>query len=52
MQDLQIFQNTQFGNLEILTIEDKEWFPAIKVAELLGYTNPRDAVNRHTKQKG
>ena len=52
MQDLQVFQNSQFGDLEILTIKGKEWFPAIKVAKLLGYTNPRDAINRHTKLKG
>lgn len=52
MQDLQIFQNKDFGNLEILTIDNKEWFPAIKVAEILGYTNPRDAINRHTKIRG
>ncbi|PTI80935.1 phage repressor protein [Staphylococcus xylosus] len=52
MSDLQVFQNSNFGNLEILTIEGKEWFPAIRVAQILGYTNPRDAVNRHTKQKG
>lgn len=52
MQELQIFQNTQFGNLEILTIEGKEWFPAIKVAEVLGYTNPHKAVRDHTKEKG
>src|SRR5699024_4663398 len=51
MQDLQVFQNSQFGDLEILTIKGKEWFPAIKVAKLLGYTNPRDAINRHTKLK-
>lgn len=52
MQDLQVFQNTQFGNLEILTIEGKEWFPAIKVAEILGYTNPRKAIRDHTKERG
>ena len=33
MQNLQVFKNSQFGNLEILTIEGKEWFPAIKVAK-------------------
>ena len=52
MQDLQVFQNTQFGNLEILTIEGKEWFPAVRVAEILGYTNPHKAVRDHTKEKG
>lgn len=52
MQELKVFQNTQFGNLEILTIEGKEWFPAIKVAEVLGYTNPHKAVRDHTKERG
>lgn len=52
MNELQVFQNSQFGNLEILTIEGKEWFPAIKVAEILGYTNPHKAVRDHTKEKG
>lgn len=52
MNELQVFQNSQFGNLEILTIEGKEWFPAIQVAEILGYANPRDAISRHTKNKG
>ncbi|UXV31260.1 BRO family protein [Mammaliicoccus sciuri] len=49
---VQVFENSSFGNLEILTIEGKEWFPAIKVAEILGYSNPHDAINRHTKSKG
>ncbi len=52
MQDLQVFQNSQFGDLEILTIEGKEWFPAVKVAEVLGYTNPHKAVRDHTKERG
>ncbi|MEB8206613.1 BRO family protein [Mammaliicoccus sciuri] len=51
-KELQIFKNTSFGNLEVLTIEGKQWFPAIKVAEILGYSNPRDAINRHTKLRG
>lgn len=52
MNELQIFQNKQFGNLEILIIEGKEWFPAIQVAETLGYSNPHKAVKDHTKERG
>lgn len=52
MNELQVFQNSQFGNLEILTIEGKEWFPAIQVAEILGYTNPRKAIRDHAKERG
>ncbi|MES3695605.1 ORF6C domain-containing protein [Mammaliicoccus sciuri] len=49
---VQVFENSSFGNLEVLTIEGKEWFPAIKVAEILGYSNPRKAVRDHTKERG
>lgn len=52
MNELQVFQNSQFGDLEILTIEGKEWFPAIQVAEILGYTNSYDAITRHAKKRG
>lgn len=49
---VQVFENSSFGNLEVLTIEGKEWFPAIKVAEILGYANPHKAVRDHTKERG
>ncbi|MGV3043477.1 BRO family protein [Staphylococcus rostri] len=52
MQDLQVFQNSQFGNLEILTIDGKQWFPAAKVAETLGYSNPHKTIRDHTKERG
>lgn len=51
MQALQRFQNSQFGDLEILTIEGKQWFPATEVAMTLGYSNPRDAISRHVKRR-
>lgn len=49
---VQVFENSSFGNLEVLTIKGKQWFPGIKVAEILGYTNPRKAVRDHTKERG
>lgn len=49
---IQVFENSSFGNLEVLTIAGKQWFPAINVAEILGYTNPRKAVRDHTKERG
>lgn len=52
MGELKLFKNSRFGELEILTIEGKEWFPAGKVAEILGYTNPHKAVRDHTKERG
>ncbi|UXR86210.1 phage antirepressor [Staphylococcus felis] len=52
MQELQVFQNSQFGELEILTIDGEQWFPATKVAETLGYSNPHKAIRDHAKEKG
>ena len=46
-QELQKFRNPIFGELEILTVDGKEYFPATKVAAMLGYKRPEDAVSRH-----
>ena len=46
-QELKTFNSPIFGDLEILTIDGKEYFPASKVATILGYSNPRDAISRH-----
>lgn len=52
MDGLQVFQNSKFGNLEVLTIEGKEWFPATEVSRKLGYKDPYKAIKQHTKTKG
>ncbi|MDT0739767.1 BRO family protein [Staphylococcus chromogenes] len=52
MEELQIFKNSRFGNLEVLTIDGKQWFPATQVAETLGYSNPHKAIRDHVKEKG
>ncbi len=48
---LQIFENEEFGKLEILTINGKPYFPA-RSATILGYSNARDAIARHCKKDG
>lgn len=52
MSRLKIFTHDKFGDLEILIIHDKEYFPANDVARKLGYSNPSDAINRHCRKKG
>jgi prophage antirepressor-like protein/Holliday junction resolvase RusA-like endonuclease len=42
----------QFGALEVTVIEDKEYFGATDIATALGYSNPRDAIKRHCKERG
>lgn len=53
MNQLQIFKNEKFGNLEIYIDENgKVWFPATDVAKMLGYKNPQEAIRMHCKEAG
>jgi prophage antirepressor-like protein len=49
MNNLQVFKNTEFGELKVLVIDGKEYFPATDCARMLGYSNPRDADKDHCK---
>lgn len=49
---LLVFENHQFGSLEIIIIEGKPFFPATDSARILGYKNPHKAVNDHCKGDG
>lgn len=49
MNDLQIFDNAEFGQIRTATIDNKPWFVASDVANALGYSNSRDAIARHCK---
>lgn len=49
MDELRVFQNSEFGELGIRLIDGKEYFPASACAKILGYSNPRDAIARHCK---
>lgn len=52
MNQLKVFNHDQFGKLEVLVINEKEYFPANDVARKLGYSNTHDAINRHCRNKG
>ena len=47
MNDIQIFSNTEFGEVRTLTIDGEPYFVGKDVAEILGYSNPRDALSKH-----
>jgi prophage antirepressor-like protein len=49
MRDMKIFNHKEFGELSILIINGKEYFPASRCAAILGYTNTRDAISRHCR---
>ena len=49
MNEMQVFQNSEFGELGVLEIEGKPWFPATACARKLGYANPQKAIRDHCK---
>lgn len=49
MNELQIFNNEEFGQVRTIEIEGKPYFVGKDVANALGYSNPRDAISRHCK---
>jgi anti-repressor protein len=50
MEDqLQAFDNEEFGKLEIMAINSKPYFPATECAKILGYSNPRKAILDHCR---
>ena len=44
---LEMFENTEFGNVRALLIDDEPWFVGKDVAGALGYTNARKALIDH-----
>lgn len=49
MNELQIFNSEEFGDIRTAEIDGKPYFVGTDVAKALGYNNPRDAVSRHCK---
>lgn len=49
MNELQIFNSEEFGEVRTIEIDGKPYFVGTDVAKALGYNNPRDAVSRHCK---
>ena len=49
MNELQIFNSGEFGEIRTIEIDGKPYFVGADVAKALGYNNPRDAVSRHCK---
>jgi prophage antirepressor-like protein len=47
--ELQVFNNTEIGALDVLMVGDKPHFPATECAKILGYVKPHDAIARHCR---
>lgn len=49
MNELQIFQNKEFGEVRTVEVGDKTYFVASDVAKALGYKRPNDAISAHCR---
>lgn len=47
MNDIQIFNNPEFGEVRAVSINNEPWFVGKDVALVLGYSNTKDALYRH-----
>ena len=47
--ELQVFENNQFGQMRTITENGNTLFCATDVARMLGYSNPHDAIARHCR---
>ena len=47
MNELQIFNNPEFGEVRTTVIDGEPWFAGADVAKALGYSNVRDAIAKH-----
>ena len=47
MNELQIFNNPEFGDIRTVELDGEPWFVGKDVATALGYSNTKDALSRH-----
>ena len=50
MNELQIFNSEEFGEIRTVTINNEPWFVGKDVAEALGYAEPKSAVSKKLKR--
>lgn len=51
MNELQIFQNPDFGEVRTTVIDGEPWFVGKDVADILGYQNGSRDINRHVDEE-
>lgn len=49
MNEMQVFQNSEFGELGVLDVNGKPYFPAKAAAKILGYKDTTNAIKQHCK---
>lgn len=51
MNEIQIFNNPEFGQIRTLTIDGDPWFVGKDVAQVLGYSDTNQAIRKHVDEE-
>ena len=51
MNELQVFNNDEFGSIRTVTIENEPWFVGKDVAGVLGYTDISHTILDHVDEE-
>ena len=51
MNEVKVFSNAEFGEIRTVEINGEIWFVGKDVAEVLGYSNTRDALAKHVDEE-
>ena len=51
MNELKIFNNSEFGEVRAMLIDEEPWFVGKDIATVLGYSNPQKAIRDHIDKK-
>ena len=50
MNDIQVFNNPEFGEIRTVEINNEPWFVGKDIAVILGYSNPQKAIRDHVDE--
>ncbi len=50
MNNVQIFENEEFGQVRTVTIDGEPWFVGKDVTEALGYADTKSAISDHVDE--
>lgn len=50
-KELKVFENKDFGSVRVVEIDNEPWFVGKDVAEILGYSNSKDALKKHVDEE-
>ena len=50
VQNLEVFENEEFGPVRATTINNEPWFVGKDIASILGYAKPQNAIANHVDE--